>query len=342
MNRKKILQYSTLGIILLIASLFLWIEGPYVYHPARTSAEVHNKAGTGTVRVHGFFSTKPTPNAVYYKNKVIVLMYHDVQPNPTNIKSLDIAVFKQQLDAMKANGFHWITMEQYADFITKRSPVPNNAVLMTFDDGYETFYKHVFPILEQYHVPATNFLIVDTIGNGKLPGIPKLNWPQVQEMRRSGIDFYSHTYDSHSYGYIRIPGTNKDRTEPRLMGPEDNKTLHRVESNKEYVQRVTNDLALANQILRKEIGNTRDILAFPYGGYSKPVIDICQQLGIQVTFSVKQGINSPGQYIGYRVNAGGMDNNLISLIEYMKRGAPIRTKIKGFTADNIGKPPERL
>ncbi|MFU1797964.1 polysaccharide deacetylase family protein [Paenibacillus azoreducens] len=330
MHRKRILQYSVLGIIVMIAAVFLWREGPYVYHPARTSAEVHNKAGAGAIRVHGFFSTRPTPNAIYYKNKVIVLMYHDVQPNPTNIKSLDTAVFKQQLDAMKANGFKWITMEQYADFITKRRPVPDNAVLLTFDDGYETFYKHVFPILQEYKVPATNFLIVSTVGNNKHPGIPKLNWKQVQEMRKAGIDFYNHTYDSHSYGYIRLPGKTKDRAEPLLMGPLHNKTLHHVENQEEYVRRVKHDLGLAGQILRQEVGNTEDILAFPYGGYSKPVIDICHELGIRVTFSVKQGINSPGQYIGYRVNAGGMDNNPISLIEYMKRGAPIKTPIKGF------------
>ncbi|GIP28221.1 hypothetical protein J23TS9_33510 [Paenibacillus sp. J23TS9] len=330
MRRKKALQYSSFGVLLLIAALFIWREGPYVYHPVRSSNAVHNKEGSSAVRVHGFISTRPTPDAIYYKNKVIVLMYHDVRPHPTNIKSLDTVVFKQQLDAMKANGFHWITMDQYADFITKRRPVPDNAVLMTFDDGYETFYQHVYPILEQYHVPATNFLIVATVGSKKLPGIPKLDWQQVQAMHRMGIDFYSHTYDSHAYGYIRIAGKKKDRAEPMLMGPEDNKTLHRVESNEEYDRRVTGDLGLSDQILRERIGNTRNILAFPYGGYSKSVIDICQKLGIQVTFSVKQGINSPGQYIGYRVNAGGMDNNPVALLEYMKRGAPIKSPIKGY------------
>ncbi|MCJ8011906.1 polysaccharide deacetylase family protein [Paenibacillus sp. KQZ6P-2] len=327
MRRKKILQYSALGLILLIASLFLWRQGPYVYHPARTS---HGKEGTSAVRVHGFISTKPTPNAIYYKNKVIVLMYHDVRPNPTNSKSLDTAVFEQQLDAMKANGFHWITMDQYADFITKGKAVPDNAVLLTFDDGYETFYTDVYPILEQYHVPATSFLIVNTVGNKMHPGIPKLNWDQVLAMHRSGIDFYSHTFDSHAYGNIRIAGRTVDRPEPMLMGPEDNKTLHRVETEGEYTTRVTRDLGLSDEILREKLGNTRNILAFPYGGYSKPVIDICHKLGIQVTFSVKQGINSPGQYIGYRVNAGGMDNDPVALLEYMKRGAPIKTPIKGY------------
>lgn len=330
MRRKKTLQYSAFAVILLISSLFLWRQGPYVYHPARTGAGVHHKGGSSAVRVHGFISTKPTPDAVYYKNKVIVLMYHDVRPNPTNIKSLDTGVFKQQLDAMKANGFHWITMSQYADFITKRRPVPDNAVLMTFDDGYESFYQHVYPILEQYHVPATSFLIVGTVGNKKLPGLPKLDWQQVLEMHRAGIDFYSHTYNSHAYGYIRIAGKNKDRSEPMLMGPEDNKTLHHVETDEEYTRRVSGDLGLSDQILREKLGNTRNILAFPYGGYSKPVIDICHQLGVEVTFSVKQGINSPGQYIGYRVNAGGMDNNPVALLEYMKRGAPIKSPINGY------------
>lgn len=324
MLRKKIILYCTFSVLVLFAAFFVWRQGPYMYHLVRYPGRPQIKKEESGVPAYSFISTRPTPGAVYYKNKVITLMYHDVSQRPINDKSLDTAVFEEQLQAMKANGFHWITMEQYADFVTRHQPVPDNAVLMTFDDGYETFYTNVFPILKKYHVPATNFLIVSTVGNPKHPGLPKLTWAQVKLMHRSGIDFYSHTFDSHAYAYVRPEGKSHDRLEPMLMGPEHNKTTGHVETEQEYIRRVKGDLTRADQILRNEIGNRRDILAFPYGGYTQQVLGICRNLGIQVVFTVKPGIDGPGQYMGYRVNAGGMDNNPIALIESMKHAESLR------------------
>ncbi|GAF09466.1 polysaccharide deacetylase family protein [Paenibacillus pini] len=231
MSNKKLILSCCFGIITLIGIIFTWTQGPYVYHPAKTKADLHDKSDKNPKLVHGFFSTKPTPDGVYYRNKVIVLMYHDVSANPINNKSLDVTVFQKQLDSMKNNNFHWITMEQYANFITKHAPVPDNAVLMTFDDGYESFYKYAFPLLQKYQVPATNFLIVSTIGNKNHIGIKKLNWDEVKAMHKSGIDFYNHTYDSHKYDWVLIPGKRKAMLAPLLMGPIDDVKYNRHESS---------------------------------------------------------------------------------------------------------------
>ncbi len=44
---------------------------------------------------------------------------------------------------------------------------PSCAVL-TFDDGHYSFYRHVFPLLQKYRVPATAFLATDFVGTGRL------------------------------------------------------------------------------------------------------------------------------------------------------------------------------
>ncbi|SFI82001.1 Peptidoglycan/xylan/chitin deacetylase, PgdA/CDA1 family [Paenibacillus sp. UNC496MF] len=260
------------------------------------------------------------PHGVYYRHRVIVLMYHEVAAKPMDDKALPLDKFKQQLMLMKRNNFHWITMEQYRRFILKDAPVPDNAVLMTFDDGYESYYTDAYPVLRQFHVPATNFLIVNTVGNPHHIGIPKLTWQQVEEMHRNGYDFHNHTFDSHAYASHDGKG---GRQLPMLAAPMYLKKLHRSETTKEYLARVKDDLAKADDVLDGKLGNKDHILAFPYGAYSNAVLRLCHKLGIDVTFTVKPGINGYGQRNGYRVNAGGIDDKPVALIDLMKEGTRI-------------------
>ncbi|MBB6673156.1 polysaccharide deacetylase family protein [Cohnella nanjingensis] len=261
------------------------------------------------------------PNPVYYQDQVIVLMYHDVSQTPLNDKSLTVDRFSEQLKLMKEAGFNWITMEQYVNFMLHGGRVPNNAVLLTFDDGYASFYQYAYPLLRQYQAPATSFLIVSTVGNPKAKGVPKLNWDQVQEMHQNGISFYSHTYNSHMEFPVakngkRIRGV---LAAPLYMNINGEK---RVETHEEYLARITKDLDKANQVLAVKLGNRLKVIAFPYGDFSKDLLQVCHQLGMDVTFTVKRGINGPEDRNGYRVNAGGMSDDPAELIADMKKAIP--------------------
>ncbi|WP_274648804.1 polysaccharide deacetylase family protein [Paenibacillus humicola] len=258
------------------------------------------------------------PQGVYYKKRVLVLMYHEVEPKPSDPSALPAEKLERQLELMKANNFHWITMDQYRNFVLHGDPVPNNAVLMTFDDGYESFYQYAYPILRKYGVPATSFLIVGTVGNPRHPGVPKLNWDQVKEMSKHGISFYNHSYDSHLYEPTDAKGRHLI---PALTGRIYLKDKGRRETEKEYEQRVTADLEKANAVLERELGAQNHVLAFPYGAFSKPLLDICAKLGIDVTLTVKEGLDKPGQRNGFRLNAGGTQNNPELQLALMKQAS---------------------
>lgn len=82
--------------------------------------------------------------------KVSIVMYHYVRPiaksKYPNIKGLELSLFKKQLDFF-ANNCNVITMEQLIDSIYKKTKLPKNAVLLTFDDGYMDHYSYVYPEL---------------------------------------------------------------------------------------------------------------------------------------------------------------------------------------------------
>lgn len=254
----------------------------------------------------------------YYRNRVLVLMYHDVSPSPTDVRSLSVRNLERQLLLMKENHFHWIDMAQYRDFILHDRPVPENAVLLTFDDGYESFYRYAYPVLLKYQAPASSFLIVNTIGNPAKSGVEKLNWDQVKEMHRHGIDFFSHTYDLHAYANTDARGKHP---EPALAARLWLKNQGRRESEQEYESRIETDLRQANARLKAELGSDNHVLAFPYGAFSASALNVCRKLGIDVTLTVKAGINGPGQTNGFRLNAGGMNNDPHLQIALMKQAS---------------------
>lgn len=79
--------------------------------------------------------------------------------------------------------------------------VPDDAVVLTFDDGYESVYTEAFPLLERFGATATVFLIADHVGrHNDWPGHvspvgrqPLMSWAQVAEMQRAGHRFEAHT-----------------------------------------------------------------------------------------------------------------------------------------------------
>ena len=72
---------------------------------------------------------------------------------------------------------------------------PDKLAVLTFDDGYDDFYTHAFPILKKYNYTATAFLPTSFIGNSKpgLIGKKHMDWDKVRELQRNGINFGSHT-----------------------------------------------------------------------------------------------------------------------------------------------------
>ena len=136
-----------------------------------------------------------------------VLMYHMVREHIDGAKFNKLRVqpieFEKQVAWMKAEGFHFVTMQELQDNWGKH---PEKTVAITFDDGYLDNLENAYPILEKHQAKATIYVVVDRHdrdwstykkahhNSGELAREPKLNDEQVHFLAQSGIvEIGSHT-----------------------------------------------------------------------------------------------------------------------------------------------------
>ena len=112
-------------------------------------------------------------------------------------------------DWLRENGYRVVSLDDVVAAQRGDRPLPPRAVLLTFDDGYRSFYTHVYPLLMAFKYPAVlsvvgSFLDVPPraqvrYGQGLVAREDFVSWEQLREMRRSGlVEVGSHTYGLHT------------------------------------------------------------------------------------------------------------------------------------------------
>ncbi|TKB07413.1 polysaccharide deacetylase family protein [Desulforhopalus sp. IMCC35007] len=111
-----------------------------------------------------------------YRNKLLVVMYHGVTKNiytPPVWTQLPEDIFEEQIKWLAEN-FHPISLEEMIRAVQLQEPLPQNSVLVTFDDGLKNNIDVAYPILQKYQVPATIFLTIDFIGTDRFCWVDEL------------------------------------------------------------------------------------------------------------------------------------------------------------------------
>lgn len=89
-----------------------------------------------------------------------ILAYHRVSPRyefPSEIPMTSPLTFEKEISYLSRN-YRVIPLTELGEALRSGSPIPDNAAVITFDDGYRDNYLHAYPVLKRYGVPATIFL----------------------------------------------------------------------------------------------------------------------------------------------------------------------------------------
>lgn len=204
MRRINLFSYGMMSLLKLFARVLVIVLAVSLFQQAHSAQAVPVRpphfdrrampeALAAPVRSPKGDAAKPAPDWRFY-----VLEYHNFTENASQAAdyTMTVSALRRDLDFLRDNGYTTVLpRELAAGQLDDGSPLPQKAVLLTFDDGYESNYTLAFPILREYGAKAAISLITSRIDE-RADGF--LTWDECREMAKSGlVEFASHTNDCH-------------------------------------------------------------------------------------------------------------------------------------------------
>jgi peptidoglycan/xylan/chitin deacetylase (PgdA/CDA1 family) len=183
---------------------------------------------------------------------ITILTFHSLDEQ-LSVISFPPELFRRGMTKLYENGYRTMRLLDAVDCLRAGKAFPDQSFAITFDDGYESVYREAFPVLQDYAMSATIFLTVGEKGEGKpgerLPpfqGRSMLNWTEIEEMKRWGMEFGAHTL------------THPDLTRiPR--------------------ERMEREIRDSKIIIENTLGTPVSSFAYPYGQYNESIQEFIQQ-----------------------------------------------------------------
>lgn len=196
----------------------------------------------------------------------MILCYHDVDPEWLSPLSVTPEEFRRHCEWL-AEHREVVALADLVPQLDERMLPPPGRVALTFDDGFEGVHRHALPILAEYGLPATVFVVSDTLGpegkvvdwvDGAPPGSRKtLTRSQIGELVDAGFDVQSHS------------AAHRDLT-----------TLDEDECR--------DDLTKSKEHLEDLLGRPVDHLAYPRGRHSPTVRQAAEAARFRWAFSLPE------------------------------------------------------
>ena len=183
----------------------------------------------------------------------VILMYHHVDESTPASTSVTPEQFRRHLDFIQENGFVVVPLTELLDAVYQSGEVPPGAVVITFDDAYESVYREAFPELQSRDMPFTVFVATEAVDQQQKHS---LSWEQLRELASSGLA----SFGAHSVTHDHL-----------LRGSEHGVSdawTARVEAE------VDDSIARLEAELSKVPGVSITAFAYPFGEYSAALEDI--------------------------------------------------------------------
>lgn len=211
-----------------------------------------------------------------------IIMYHQITDK--NSKADKYVVTCEQLESdfkyISENGYTAITAEELYKYVSEGSDLPKKPIIITFDDGCESFINYAVPLLEKYELKAVMSVVgsfadkFTTVEDHNLR-YSCLNWDEITELTQSGrVEIANHTYDMHSNSGGRKGASKKAG-----------------ESDENYKAALISDITKMQDLTFKYTGRYPITFTFPYGAMSKNSRSIISDMGFNVIFTCEEKVN---------------------------------------------------
>lgn len=211
-----------------------------------------------------------------------ILMYHHILKDSTRLNAYTITpdAFRADLEWLVSQGYTPIVMADLIAYVQDKAPLPAHPVMITFDDGYESFYEYAYPILQETKTPAVLAVIgryVDQYSEANDHHITysHATWEQLAQMQQSGlVEIQNHSYDLHA-------NENKRHGARKNAG----------ESAAAYHEALSLDLERLQKECAKYLNKRPTTFAYPFGYVSEESYETLKSLGFQAALTCEEKLN---------------------------------------------------
>jgi len=159
-------------------------------------------------------------------------MYHRFNENKYPSTNVKMDIFKKHIQLIKDLNYDFIHPKNFENNFN--TPKKQKKILLTVDDGFQSFYEEAWPYLKKNKIPLILFISTEPVGNKGY-----MSWSQIKEIANE--DFVVIGHHSHSHEYL----INK--------------------SNEDFIK----DMETANRIFIENLGYIPNLFSYPFGEYSE-------------------------------------------------------------------------
>jgi len=173
-------------------------------------------------------------NIKYYSGDegVLSIMYHRFNESKYPSTNIQMDIFKDQIEIIKTSSYIFSNPSKFIENF--QTPKKNKEILITIDDGFESFYLEAWPYFKKNKIPFILFISTEPVGKRGY-----MTWEQIKEVESEKFAFIGH--HSHTHDYL-------------------------IDSNDDIFIK---DIETANKIFLKELGYIPNLFSYPFGEYSK-------------------------------------------------------------------------
>jgi len=167
-------------------------------------------------------------------------MYHRFNESKYPSTNIQMEIFKEQIKIIKNSNYIFNNPNNFE----KEFSIPKlkKEILITIDDGFQSFYTEAWPYIKKNKIPFILFVSTEPVGKKGY-----MTWDKIREVEAEEFAFIGHHSHSHEYLIDK--------------------------SNDQFVL----DIERANKIFLKELGYKPNLFSYPFGEYSKFMKDYISQ-----------------------------------------------------------------
>jgi peptidoglycan/xylan/chitin deacetylase (PgdA/CDA1 family) len=231
-----------------------------------------------------------------------ILMYHMVAPHvrggSLNKWRIDPKDFAAQMRWLAQQGWRSVTMTELMASSGAETVPCDKMVAVTFDDGFSQIYDVALPILKEYNIKSTLYLLTGEHENG---------WDAGKEVRRESLLSASQIETMMSTGLFELAGHGVQHVNLTTLSE----------------QQVVDQAGICRSTLQKCYGVSCNSFAYPFGQVNDAVVASVRACGYQHAVIVGNRIMDSYRDDPFMLPRLTMDGRRASMIDFylqMTRG----------------------